>query len=150
MKLKIPPIFVFLAFGLLMYLVSRFLPVGYFDFFGRTYLIVVLSVMAMVVILIALIQFMRSKTSVDPSNPAKASKLISTGIYHYSRNPMYLGMLLLLLAWGLWLGNAFNTLSAAGFVGYMNKFQIIPEEEVLSKVFGKAYTQYCTLVRRWF
>lgn len=150
MKLKVPPVFVFLTFGLLMYVLAKFLPVGYFDFFGRRYLIMVLLAIAIGVGTIALIQFIKSKTTVDPSNPSKASKLVSTGIYQYSRNPMYLGMLLLLLAWGLWLGNAFNTLSAAGFVGYMNRFQIIPEEEVLSDIFGKAYAQYCTLVRRWF
>ena len=63
---------------------------------------------------------------------------------------MYLGLLLLLLAWGLHLGNAFNIVLAAGFVAYMNRFQIVPEEETLSKLFGKEYAQYCTLVRRWF
>jgi protein-S-isoprenylcysteine O-methyltransferase Ste14 len=63
---------------------------------------------------------------------------------------MYLALLLILLAWGLWLGNAFNTLLAAGFVGYMNRFQIIPEEEALTAMFGKRYQQYCKQVRRWF
>ena len=63
---------------------------------------------------------------------------------------MYLAMLLILLALGIWLGNAFNVLLAAGFVGYMNKFQIIPEEEALSEMFGATYKQYCTLTRRWF
>jgi protein-S-isoprenylcysteine O-methyltransferase Ste14 len=63
---------------------------------------------------------------------------------------MYLAILLVLLAWGLWLGNAFNTLLAAGFVGYMNKFQIRPEEEALATIFGKEFQQYCTQVRRWF
>lgn len=150
MKLKVPPVFVFLTFGLLMYVLAKFLPVGYFDFFGRRYLIMALSVTAIGMGTIALVQFIKLKTTVDPSNPSNASKLVSTGIYQYSRNPMYLGMLLLLLAWGLWLGNAFNTLSAAGFVMYMNRFQIIPEEKALSEIFGKAYAQYCTLVRRWF
>jgi protein-S-isoprenylcysteine O-methyltransferase Ste14 len=63
---------------------------------------------------------------------------------------MYLALLLLLLGWGLYLGNAFNTLLAAGFVYYMNTFQIIPEEEVLKDRFGKEYQKYCVLVRRWF
>ena len=58
--------------------------------------------------------------------------------------------LLVLLAFGLTLGNAFNTLVAAGFVSYMNKFQIKPEEEVLEKKFGKEYSIYCKLTRRWF
>ena len=99
MKLKVPPIFVFLVFGLLMYLLAAFLPVGYFDFFGRRYLRIVLLTIAGCIGAIALFQFFKSKTTVDPVNPSKASKLVSSGIYQYSRNPMYLGLLLLLLAW---------------------------------------------------
>jgi protein-S-isoprenylcysteine O-methyltransferase Ste14 len=72
------------------------------------------------------------------------------GIYGYSRNPMYLAMLLCLLAWGLWLGNVFNTLVAAFFVSYMNRFQIVPEERALTRVFGREYQLYCSQVRRWF
>lgn len=150
MKLKIPPIFVFVAFGALMYVLARFLPVGYFDFFGRTYLMYALSAISVSISFISLFQFFRSKTTVDPSTPSKTSKLVTSGMYQYSRNPMYLGLLLMLLAWGLWLGNAFNVLLAAGFVGYMNAFQIEPEEEMLLQLFDKKYKQYCTLVRRWF
>lgn len=150
MKLKVPPVVVFLVFGVLMYGLARFLPVGYFDFFGRSYLMYALFAMAAVVGFISVAQFFRSKTTVDPMNPAKVSKLVTGGLYQYSRNPMYLALLLLLLVLGLYLGNAFNVLVAAGFVMYMNKFQIIPEENVLLDMFGKDYAQYCTLVRRWF
>ena len=150
MKLKIPPALVFLIFGLLMYLLAKWLPVGYFDFFGRIYLMVLLLVLAVIVALTALFQFFKSKTTIDPTSPGKASKLVMDGIYKFSRNPMYLALLLLLIAWGLWLGNAFNTLLAAGFVGYMNRFQIVPEEEMLLQIFGKVYQQYSVKVRRWF
>jgi len=150
MRLKVPPVIVFMIFGVLMYVLSKFLPVGYFDFFGRRYLMYALFAIAVNIGCIALLQFFKSKTTVDPTTPSKASKLVTSGMYQFSRNPMYLGLLLMLLAWGLWLGNAFNVLLAAGFVGYMNAFQIVPEEEMLSKLFGKEYKQYCTLVRRWF
>lgn len=150
MRLKIPPVFVFISFGGMMYLLAQVLPVGFFDFFGRKYLMYALCVISGCIGFIALLQFFNSKTSVDPTTPAKASKLVTSGIYQFSRNPMYLGLLLVLLAWGLWLGNAFNVLLAAGFVAYMNAFQIIPEEEMLSELFGNEYKQYCTLVRRWF
>lgn len=150
MKLKVPPVVVLLVFGGLMLVLSKVLPFGYFDFFGRKYLISVMLFLAMVVGAVSLFQFFKSKTSVDPTAPSKASQLVTSGLYQYSRNPMYLGMLLILLAWGIWLGNAFNVLLAAGFVSYMNKFQIIPEEEALQRLFGKPYKQYCTLVRRWF
>lgn len=150
MKLKLVPTFVFVLFSLLMYLLSRFLPFGYFEFFGQKFLIIALLGMAILIGLIALFQFFKSKTTVDPRTPSKVSMLITGGIYKFSRNPMYLALLLVLLAWGIWLGNAFNTLLAAGFVAYMNKFQIIPEEQALIAIFGKEYQRYCTQVRRWF
>ena len=150
MKLKIPPAFVVLSFGLLMYLLARFLPVGSFDFFGREYLIKVLLGAAIGIAVVSMVQFYRAKTTIDPLTPSKASQLVTNGIYQYSRNPIYLALLLILLAWGLWLENAFNTILAAGFVYYMNAFQILPEEKALFQIFGKDYQQYCKKVRRWF
>lgn len=150
MKLKIPPAFVFLFFAGIMYLLAKLLPVGTFDFFGRRYLTIVLFVLAILISIVSLYQFYKAKTTVDPTIPSKASRLVTGGIYKYSRNPMYLGMLLILLAFGLKLGNAFNTITAAFFVAYMNRFQIGPEEEVLSDLFGKEYRYYCSQVRRWF
>jgi protein-S-isoprenylcysteine O-methyltransferase Ste14 len=150
MALKIPPFLVCLFFGGLMYLLSTFLPVGYFDFFGRVVLIKSLIVLGIITCLLAIFQFYRKKTTIDPSEPSKASVLVTGGIYNYTRNPMYLSMLLFLLAWGLWLGNAFNILFAAGYVAYMNRFQIMPEERALKMRFGKAYDRYLVLVRRWF
>jgi len=150
MTLKLPPALVFVIFFVAMYLLSALLPFGDFDFFGRNYLILVLMGLAAIIAIISLFQFFSSKTTIDPRTPLKVTTLITGGIYRFTRNPMYLAILLVLLAWGLWLGNAFNTLLAAGFVGYMNKFQIIPEEEALTKLFDKEYKQYCTQVRRWF
>lgn len=150
MKLRIPPQMVAFIFGTAMYILARLLPFGHFDFFGRRYLIYILAAMAIVLAALAKWQFRKFNTTSDPTTPSKATTLVTDGIYDYSRNPMYLALLLILLAWGLWLGNAFNTLLAAGFVGYMNKFQIIPEENALASNFGKSYQQYCNLVRRWF
>lgn len=150
MELKLPPALVFLFFGLVMYLVANFLPFGFFDFFGRSILFKVFLVLAFVVLLVALFQFYRAKTTIDPTKPVNTSKLVTSGVYKFSRNPMYLAMLLWLLALGIALGNAFNTLVAAGFVGYMNRFQIVPEERMLLEKFGREFKEYCTLTRRWF
>jgi protein-S-isoprenylcysteine O-methyltransferase Ste14 len=150
MKLKTPPVFVFLIFGFLMYLLAEFLPVGYFEFFGRKFLIKALLFLAVVISSIALVQFYLAGTTTNAKDPSKASSLVSNGVYKFSRNPMYLGLLLILLAWGLWLGNAFNVLLAAGYVSYMNAFQIQPEESSLAILFGKEYQHYCIKVRRWF
>lgn len=150
MKLKIPPPLVTLIFAILMYVLAKFLPIGYVDFFGRTYLAYALFILAMIVMAVSLGQFFVSKTTIDPLNPSKVSKLVVNGIYQYTRNPMYLSMLLILLAIAVYLSNAFNVLIAATFVSYMNKFQILSEEKALVKKFDKEYKQYCILVRRWF
>lgn len=150
MELKLPPVVVLFVFAVLMYLLAKLLPFGEFDFFGRQYLISFLLILSVVIGLIALGYFFKAKTTVDPRKPVKSSKLVTKGVFAYSRNPMYLAMLLILLAFGLKLGNAFNTLIAVGFMAYMNRFQIAPEEKYLLQIFGKEYQQYCVNVRRWF
>lgn len=150
MELKLPPVVVLFIFALLMYLLGRFLPFGEFEFFGRHYLSSALGILAVLMGIISLGHFFRTKTTVDPTKPDKASILVTNGIFAFSRNPMYLSMLLLLLAFGLRLGNAFNVLLAAGFVSYMNRFQILPEEKALTKLFGKEFELYCKSVRCWF
>ena len=150
MRLRIPPLLVMLVFGVLMYGLDLFLPVGTFDFFGRWLLIWVVGIAGLSILVLGLAQFRRAATTTDPLLRTKTRVLVSEGVYAYSRNPMYLAMLLFLLAWGLYLGNAFNTLLAALFVAFMNRFQIRQEEAVLQEQFGKRFQQYCLAVRRWF
>lgn len=150
MKLKILPPLVMLIFGGLMYVLDRFLPVGEFDFFGRSEMSQVLLAFGFLIILVALVQFKKANTTTSPLRLGKVNQLITSGIFKYTRNPMYLGMLLFLIAFGIYLGNAFNTLLAAGFVYYMNHFQIHHEERALTEKFGKAYLLYLKAVRRWF
>lgn len=139
--------FVFAGF---MYVLDAFLPVGEFDFFGRNFLKYGMCGLAVLLVLISLIQFLRAKTTADPIDLSKSKQLVIDGLYSYTRNPMYLAMLLLLIGFGLQLGNAFNTITAAGFVYYMNHFQIKREERALEDLFGKEYKLYCKAVRRWF
>lgn len=150
MELKVPPALVFLCFGMIMYLLAEFLPIGYFDFYGRMLLAKILVGFGILIALWALFQFNSAKTTIDPTKPDKASNLVVGGIFKFSRNPMYFALLLILLALGVFLGNAFNTLIAAGFVGYINRFQIIPEERILLEKFGRSFKDYCILTRRWF
>ncbi|WP_227520440.1 methyltransferase family protein [Marinobacter sp. LV10R510-11A] len=95
------------------------------------------------------ISFRLARTTINPSRPEKASALVSTGIYRVTRNPMYLGILLVLVAWALFLSSAWGLLAAVGFVLYMNHFQIAPEEHALSELFGKEFESYKASVRRW-
>ena len=150
MKVKIIPVLIMLMFGIAMYFLDRFLPFGEFDFFGRKEMVYVVATIGFLILAVALYQFKRAKTTVDPLNPERVSSLVTTGIYSFTRNPMYLTMLLLLIAFGLRLGNAFNVLVAAGFVYYMNHFQIKYEEAALLSHFGQKYKLYRKAVRRWF
>lgn len=99
--------------------------------------------------LIGLIQFYRYSTSIDPHKPAKASNLVTNGIYGISRNPMYVGLLLILTGYGFYLSNILTFVMPLLFVEYMNRYQIMPEEEVLAEKFGDKYLRYKYEVPRW-
>lgn len=150
MKIKIPPPIVAWLFAGLMYVLDSLLPFGEFDFFGRVYMIYGLLALGAFILTASMLRFLFSRTTLNPFSPERASRLVTGGLYKFSRNPMYLALLLFLLAWGLWLGNAFNILLAAGFVSFMNRFQIMHEEKALSRRFGNDYQLYCKNVRRWF
>ena len=98
---------------------------------------------------IALVQFLRSRTTTNPLKPDSASALVSGGIYRFTRNPMYLGLATLLLAWAIYLGNLAALAGLPLFILYMNRFQIAPEERALEARFGAEYIAYRARVRRW-
>ncbi|MDO5288477.1 MAG: isoprenylcysteine carboxylmethyltransferase family protein [Pseudomonadota bacterium] len=93
--------------------------------------------------------FGRARTTVNPLAPAQASVLVTQGVYQFTRNPMYLGMLLVLMGWGVYLGNAAAWLGWPLFVLLMNVLQIRAEERVLRARFGPAFERYAARVRRW-
>ncbi len=96
-----------------------------------------------------ILSFRMAKTTVNPMKPDSASALVVTGIYRLTRNPMYLGFLWILLGWGIVLFHALAFLILPGFVLYMNRFQIEPEERALTTLFGQAFVDYRSRVRRW-
>lgn len=93
--------------------------------------------------------FRRAQTTVDPIKPYRTTFLVDRGAYRYSRNPMYVGFLLCLLGWGVYLGNVLALLLAITFIPYMNCFQISVEEKALEKIFGAEFETYRARVRRW-
>lgn len=95
------------------------------------------------------LRFKQAQTTVNPLSPDKATALVTSGIYRYTRNPMYLGMTLVLLGVAVWLWWLPATLAAAAFVAYITRFQIRPEERVLAAKFGPMYERYRQTVRRW-
>jgi protein-S-isoprenylcysteine O-methyltransferase Ste14 len=93
--------------------------------------------------------FRRVGTTVNPMKPETASSLVTTGIYRFTRNPMYVGDVFVLVAWAIFLSVPWTLAGPLAFVLYMNRFQIAPEERVLSAMFGTDYSSYKARVRRW-
>jgi len=104
---------------------------------------------ALIVGLSAVLGFHRAKTTLNPLAPEQASALVVRGIYRWTRNPMYLAMLLVLIAWACIVANAAALVMLALFVAYLNRFQIGPEERALQARFGAEFEQYKRTVRRW-
>lgn len=96
-----------------------------------------------------LVSFRRAGTTIHPHRPQETSALVTTGIYRFSRNPMYTGLLLVLAAWAVYLASLWAWAGPAAFVLYINRFQVRPEERVLAAKFGEAYDAYRSKVRAW-
>lgn len=109
-----------------------------------------LGAVGVFVMLVGVISFHRAKTTVNPHKPETATALVTSGIYRYTRNPMYLGMLLLLLAWAVYLSSPIALIGVLAFWLYIGHFQIRPEERALAALFGGAFSEYTARVRRWF
>ncbi|MFO8142341.1 MAG: isoprenylcysteine carboxylmethyltransferase family protein [Marinobacter sp.] len=146
---RIPPLVLVLVAGAAMWGVSILTsPLPLDDTFRR----VAASMMFVVGILFpvaGVVAFRRAKTTVDPRTPEASSALVCSGIYRYSRNPMYVGFALWLLAWAVFLGSGWGVLGVVFFVLYMNRFQIVPEERALRVLFDKEFGAYQQRVRRW-
>lgn len=98
----------------------------------------------------ALLHFLRARTTINPWTPHKTCQLVIRGPYRFTRNPMYLGLLNLQLAWALWLGSLSPWLLPPLFVWVINRVQIRPEEAMLRQIFGAEYEAYTQQVGRWF
>lgn len=149
LELRIPPAVVVFLMGAGMWLASIALPSLAFSFPGRRIVAVALALAGGFVAVLGVTTFRRARTTVNPLTPQAASSLVTAGIYRFSRNPMYLGMLLLLAGAAVFLGNAGALLLLPAFVVYMNQYQIKPEERALSALFGSEFTAYLQRVRRW-
>ncbi|WP_234000071.1 methyltransferase family protein [Pseudoalteromonas sp. T1lg76] len=150
MALKIPPLVLVLLAALIMWLVAILTPDLTFQLWGRLGFALALVSTGGAIATLGVLQFRLAQTTVDPRYPQRSARLVSGGIYKMSRNPMYLGFLLMLSGWALWLANLATIPVLPLFVIYLNRFQIRPEEHFLRQTFGDKYKRYCRRVRRWF
>jgi protein-S-isoprenylcysteine O-methyltransferase Ste14 len=95
------------------------------------------------------VRLVRAETTVNPLDPTKVCRLVTGGVYRYTRNPIYVGDALILLGWALYLSNALAFASVPLFILYMDRFQIAPEERALDAAFGAEFADYRARVRRW-
>lgn len=149
LELKIPPAVVVLTFGLAMWLVARFVAVPEWPKSVGRPLGVLLIATGFAVAIAGVREFRRARTTVNPLKPDAASALVTSGVFRYSRNPMYLGMLLVLAGWAALLGNPAATLLLIPFVLTLNALQIGPEERAIAARFGTEFASYRHRVRRW-
>lgn len=149
MHIKIPPPVMLLLSGVLMWLISHSAFAGPVAFPFALPLSLLLAATGIAVAASAIRRFRKASTTVNPLQPETATALVDRGIFARSRNPMYLGLLLVLSGWGVWLQSLTNLIVLAGFVLFITEFQIKPEERALQNVFGQAYADYAARVRRW-
>jgi protein-S-isoprenylcysteine O-methyltransferase Ste14 len=146
---KVPPLLLAVALGLFTWWLSTTTPAVVLHSWVRWTLVVFFMLSGLVCCGTAVASFRKAGTTVDPRSPEKASTFVHTGIYKYSRNPMYVGFTLMILAWAVFLESPAGLVVAAGFVTYLNYFQIPPEERALRSRFGEDYIRYTEKVRRW-
>ncbi len=149
MSLRIPPLAQFLVCSALGWGFFRLLPEWslappLWAYAGYGFIAVGMALLA-----IALLAFTRARTTVNPLSPEQAETLVTTGLYRFTRNPMYLAMALILFGGALTLGSIAALAAPAIFVVAMTILQIKPEERALESRFGKAFTAYRGQTRRW-
>ncbi|MCO6056067.1 isoprenylcysteine carboxylmethyltransferase family protein [Pseudomonas sp. MOB-449] len=146
---RVPPPLVAIVFGALMWLISPQAPDINITASGHVAASIAALLVGVAVCLAGVLSFWRARTTVNPLRPETASALVSSGIYRFTRNPMYLGFAIALVAWSIYLASPVALLGVAGFMLYMNRFQIGPEEKALADLFGEDFTTYRLRVRRW-
>ena len=146
---KVPPPAVALLFAGFMWLLSASESSMTLAVPWRETVAVTAWCLAFMIAVAGLLEFWRARTTVNPLTPEAATSMVTSGIYRYSRNPMYVALLFVLLGWAVWLSHLVPYGLLPFFVLYINRFQIEPEERALLTKFGGQFTSYRSRVRRW-
>lgn len=149
LELRIPPPLVAALVAAAMWGISRVTPLLEVSILYRVSAAIAIAVAGGFFSIAGAVSFRRARTTVNPMKPESASSLVSSGVYRVTRNPMYVGLLLGLAAWATFLAAPWALLGPLAFLLYIGRFQIAPEEVVLSRLFGTEYAAYKAKVRRW-
>ena len=145
--LKIPPPVI-----VLILVVSNFLSSKKIDIINipnQTLVSIIILLIGVFILIVPVSKFIKSKTTVNPIKFKKVNKLITSGIYKYSRNPMYLGFLMIVISTSIYYLNIFSIITPIFFYFWINRFQIKREEIFLTKKFGQKYITYKSKTRKW-
>ena len=145
--LKIPPPILVLILVSFNYFSSK--KIDLFNLPYQNLISILILLIGMLILINPIFKFIKSKTTIDPIKFKKVNKLITSGIYKYSRNPMYLGLLMIVISTSIFYLNIFSIITPIVFVFWINRFQIKREEIFLKEKFGKEYMSYTTKTRRW-
>lgn len=149
LELRIPPpVIAVISLGLI-WLLSWLLPSFGFSFKGIKVIAFVFIGMGILSAFIGVFSFSNAATTSSPVKLEMASKLVTKGLYKYTRNPMYLGIFLGLTGFSFYFGNWACFIVPVLFLLYITRFQIKAEERVLKAKFGKEYEDYLSSTRRW-
>ena len=149
LELKVPPDVAWFAVAMLMWFASALTPRIDVGAPYRVGFAALLAAAGVGLIVAARIMLSRAHTTWHPTNPGCTTTLVTAGVFRVSRNPIYLGMLFVLVAWAVVLASPLALALSAIFVLYLNRFQIAPEERALSAIIGNDYRDYARRVRRW-
>ena len=149
LELKVPPDVVWVLVAGLMWLASATTPHVDIPSQFRVGTAVALTGVGVCAMVSARASLDRAHTTWRPMAPGRATSLVTSGVYGLSRNPIYLGMLFVLLGWAVLLASPAALASSGVFVLYLNRFQIGPEERALTATMGQEFLDYRVHVRRW-
>ena len=149
LELKIPPVAQVVITAAAMVGVSKIFPALKFSLSGSTALGIGLGIIGLSSGIMGVMQFKKAQTTPNPKEIDKATSLVTSGIYQYTRNPMYLGLVLMLVGWALYLSHFLAFILIPLFMMYITRFQIQPEERMMTQKFGQHYQAYLEKVRRW-
>lgn len=148
LELKIPPVIVLACCLFLTWLIARYDPLLISIPFAKIIAAAIFAI-GVFIALLGVLQFRKANTTVNPTTPDKSSEIVSDGIYKITRNPMYLGMALVVLSASILMQSPVSLLGLVAFIAYITKCQIIAEERTLHIIFEEQYENYISKVRRW-
>ncbi len=143
------PVILLVMFMLAMFVLHAIMPGFGFEYSNQLYLSLTIFAFGLAVIAIGGYSFRKAKTTVNPMTPEQSTRLVTTGIYNISRNPMYIGFLAWLIACFIFVGNIANVLLLPLYIILVNKLYILPEEKALGKLFKNDFFEYKARVKRW-